>query len=162
MAQGNVDQSHRPSGSRRTRSQLESEWTVTGALILVNEVAAVEADCLKALSTYQKWKIIAENCTAQEVVRTSNQCKRKWDSLLLEYSRIKQWVESQIEPSSYWWLAIEKRIEFGLPEDFDEDLYTAIDDVVRAREIQPDTDPDTDPEAEVEMLEVVQELGIFF
>ncbi|GLT72231.1 hypothetical protein SLA2020_441850 [Shorea laevis] len=79
------------SGSRRTRSQAAPEWPVEGALILVNEIAAVEADCSNALSSYQKWNIIAENCTALDKPRTSNQCRRKWDSLVSEHNKIKQW-----------------------------------------------------------------------
>ncbi|KAF5748062.1 hypothetical protein HS088_TW04G00010 [Tripterygium wilfordii] len=52
------------SSRRRTRSQAAPDWKVHDSLILVNEMAAIEVDCSKALSSYQKWKIIAENCTA--------------------------------------------------------------------------------------------------
>ncbi|KAK9279224.1 hypothetical protein L1049_013240 [Liquidambar formosana] len=157
MEQGDSRQS-RVSGSRRTRSQVAPEWTVNDALILVNEIAAVEGECLKALSSFQKWKIIAENCTALDVVRTLNQCRRKWDSLRAEYNRIKQW-ESQSRSESFWALESEMRKEFGLPENFDMELFNAIHDLLRAQGDRSDTDPDTDPEAEGEMLDVLAETG---
>ncbi|KAI3681168.1 hypothetical protein L6452_35952 [Arctium lappa] len=45
-------------GALRTRSRVAPDWTVEESLILVNEV---EADCL---ASFQKWKIIVENCNA--------------------------------------------------------------------------------------------------
>ncbi|KAK1549464.1 hypothetical protein Q3G72_002521 [Acer saccharum] len=125
------------SGSRCTRSQLGPDWTVKDSLILVNEIAAVEADCLKALSTYQKWKIISENCTALDVPRTSNQCRRKWDSLLAHYTTIAKSKKT----------------------NFDSELFKAIDGLVRAKEYQSDTEPDCDPEAKSDLCEVIAQLG---
>ena len=150
----------RVSSSRRTRSQVAPDWTVNDSLILVNEIAAVEGECLDALSTYQKWKIIAENCNALDVGRTLNQCRRKWDSLLFECNKIKKW-ESRSRNVSFWSLDSERRRELGLPVDFDRDLFKAIDGLVSAQEGRSDTDPGTDPEAEDDMLEVIAEYGMY-
>lgn len=157
MEQGEGHQS-RVSSSRRTRSQLAPDWTINDSLILVNEIAAVEGECLNALSTYQKWKIIAENCTALDVSRTFNQCRRKWDSLLFEYNKIKKW-ESRSRNVSFWTLESERRRELGLPVDFERELFKAIDDLVSSQEVRSDTDPGTDPEAEDDRLEVIAEYG---
>lgn len=151
----------------RTRSQVAPDWSTKEALILVNEIAAVEGDCMKALSSYQKWKIVVENCTALDVGRTLNQCKRKWNSLLADYDQIKQWdsnsnskTNPRINVDSYWSLQSEKRKEFGLPHNFDEELFKGIDDYVRAQKDQLDTDPDTDPEGEADLLDVIAKLGV--
>ncbi|GMY17682.1 trihelix transcription factor ASR3 [Fagus crenata] len=148
----------RGSETRRTRSQAAPEWSVKGALILMNEIAAVEADCSNALSSYQKWNIISENCTALDVPRSLNQCRRKWDSLAAEYGKIKQW-ELRSRSGSYWCMDSERRRQFGLPEDFDNELFKVVDDFVKARENQSDSEPDSDPEAKAEMVDVVEELG---
>ncbi|KAI4316188.1 hypothetical protein L6164_024192 [Bauhinia variegata] len=148
----------RLSGTRRTRSQVAPDWTVTESLILVNEIAAVEADCSNALSSYQQWKIIADNCAALEVGRNLNQCRRKWDSLLAEYKKIKGW-KSKSKRRSYWSLASESARKFGLPENFDHDLFKAINDLVKARGQRSETDPDSDQEAEIEVVDVVKESG---
>ncbi|GAB4854095.1 hypothetical protein Ancab_022678 [Ancistrocladus abbreviatus] len=139
------------SGSRRTRSQVAPEWSVQDALILINEISAVEGDCAKALSSYQKWTIIAENCTALEVVRNAYQCRRKWDSLLSEYKMIKGW-ELRSEDNVYWSIDHEMRKKLGLPIDFDEVLYSAIDTLVKAQEERSDTESDSDPEAQIDVL----------
>uniref|UniRef100_A0A5B7AZ74 Myb-like domain-containing protein n=1 Tax=Davidia involucrata TaxID=16924 RepID=A0A5B7AZ74_DAVIN len=148
----------RVSGSRRTRSQVAPDWSVQESMILVNEIAAVEGDCLKTLSSYQKWMIIVENCNALDVARSLNQCRRKWDSLLSEYKKIKKW-ESESKPRSYWSLDSERRREFGLSENFDPELFKVIDEHVKKQEDRSDTDPDSDPEATADVLDAIAESG---
>ncbi|XP_038710107.1 uncharacterized protein LOC120004854 isoform X2 [Tripterygium wilfordii] len=140
------------SSRRRTRSQAAPDWKVNDSLILVNEMAAIEVDCSKALSSYQKWKIIADNCTALGVLRDLNQCRRKWDSLLSEFNKIKLF-------DLYWTSDKQKRKQHGLPEDFDHELFKAIDAYLRLKEDEADTEPDSDPEAEADMLKSIAELG---
>lgn len=135
------------SSTPRTRSQVSPEWTTKEALILVNEIAAVEKDCLKALSTYQKWKIIVDNCVVLDVARNLNQCRTKWNSLVNEYNLIKNWdKESESRSDFYWSLESERRKEFGLPENFNDELFRAIDDYMWCHKEHPDTDPDPDPD----------------
>lgn len=129
-------------GSRRMRSHDGQEWRVNESLILVNEIAAVEADCLKELSTHQKWRIISENCTAQlDVPRTANQCRRRWSSLVAQYTAI---------------VSKSRKIE-----RLDEDLFSAVDGVVRARAERSDSDSDSDHEAGSDSCEIVETLGNF-
>ncbi|KAH9622154.1 hypothetical protein KSS87_010681 [Heliosperma pusillum] len=156
MGRGDVSQTgESSSGSRLTRSHLQAGpvWTVQDMLILVNEIAAVEGDCQDALSSYQKWSIIAENCTALEVVRNANQCRRKWESLMADYNVVKEW-ESSSQSNSYWSLEFERRQETGLPVDFEKDLYTAIDDFMKVTE-QADTDTECDSEEEAAEVDVL-------
>ncbi|ESQ54066.1 hypothetical protein EUTSA_v10025787mg [Eutrema salsugineum] len=150
------------SGSRRTRSQVAPDWTVKDCLILVNEIAAVEADCSNALSSFQKWTIISENCNALDVHRTLNQCRRKWDSLVSDYNQIKKW-ESQGRGGghSYWSLSTEKRKKLNLPGNIDNELFEAINAVVMLQEDKAGTEPDSDPEAQegYDVLDVSAELA---
>lgn len=139
-------------GSRRTRSQVAPEWSVAESLILVNEISAVDGDCLDALSSYQKWKIIAENCTLLDVARTSNQCRRKWESLLVDYSKIEQYG-AQLSHDPYWSLEPNQRKEFGLPPAFDPELFKAIDNLLRMKEARSETDPENDPEDNIDAVE---------
>lgn len=126
----------------RTRSQVSPEWTAKQALILVNEIAAVDKDCSKAVSTNQKWKIIVGNCVALDVTHTLSQCRSKWNSLVIEYNQIKKWdKESGSRSDFYWSLGCERRKEFGLPENFDDELFKAIDDYMWSQKEQLDTDP---------------------
>lgn len=108
----------------RTRSKVAPDWTIEESLILVNEVSAVESDCRDTLASFQKWKIIVENCNALGVNRNLNQCRRKWDSLLSDYKKIKQ---SGSKKAS-----------------FNSELFKVIEWYVRDYEGGYDTDPDCD------------------
>uniref|UniRef100_A0A1J3DTL6 Myb-like domain-containing protein n=1 Tax=Noccaea caerulescens TaxID=107243 RepID=A0A1J3DTL6_NOCCA len=150
------------SGSRRTRSQVAPDWTVKDCMILVNEIAAVEADCSNALSSFQKWTMISANCNALDVHRTLNQCRRKWDSLVSDYNQIKQWEQGS--GLSYRSLSTEKRKKLNLPGNIDNELLEAINAVVMIQEDKAGTEPDdsdSDPEAQEdsEILDVITELG---
>ena len=135
-------------GSLRTRSQVAPDWRVHESLILVNELCAVEGDCLNTvLSSFQKWKIVVENCNALDVNRGLNQCRRHWASLLSDYNKIKLYNNSNNNKSGYWVMDVHRRRQLRLPENFDADLYKAVDDYDQAREGRCDTDPDTDPDA---------------
>ncbi|TKY58250.1 zinc finger and SCAN domain-containing protein 20 [Spatholobus suberectus] len=127
------------SGFRRTRSQAAPDWSVTESLILVNEVAAVEADCSRALSSYQQWNIIAENCATLDVQRNLAQCRRKWRALLSDYDTLRGGT--------------------ALPPSFDRELFEAIDRVVKAREQRGVVDPESDNEAGNEARDATVEIG---
>lgn len=111
--------------NRRTRSQAAPEWTVTELLILVNEIATVEADWSVQLSSYQQWEIISENCAVMDVDRSLAQCRRKWQSLLAEYDDFRKRQNST---------------------NLDPELFGAIERVVKGREERGEIDHESDPE----------------
>ncbi|XP_058068546.1 uncharacterized protein LOC131217621 [Magnolia sinica] len=137
--------------SRCTRSQVAPDWTVQEILVLVNEFASVNKDCLKSLPSYQKWKIISDNMAAFQVIRPSNQCQRKWESLVAQYKKIKGW-ESQSGIGSFWCLDSETKKDYGLPAFFDRELFGTMDGFLKsrvtrvARVAQSDSDVDSDSE----------------
>ncbi|WOK94991.1 hypothetical protein Cni_G03696 [Canna indica] len=135
------------SSSRFTRSKVAPDWTTYESLVLVSEIAAMDEDWLKALSSYQKWKMISDNCVALDVIRTSNQCKRRWDSLYAGYRKIRDW-ESRHGEGSYWSLSCEKKKQLGLPTMFDQEVYSSMDAVIKPQEDRgaPAEAPDLDSE----------------
>ncbi|OMO61946.1 hypothetical protein CCACVL1_23128 [Corchorus capsularis] len=158
---GNEDEkTSRPSAAtRRTRSQASTQWGEQQVLILVNEIAAIEADCSNALSSFQKWKIIVQNCNALGVPHSSIQCRRKWNLLLQEYNKIKRWEsQSQSQCDSYWSLGVERRNEFALPQHFDKDLFDAIRNVVELLDDKSGTDRDSDPEAQDDPIPLTHQM----
>ncbi|KAI7757636.1 hypothetical protein M8C21_016527 [Ambrosia artemisiifolia] len=120
------------SSSLHTRSKAAPDWTLEESLILVNEVAAIEADCRGTLSSFQKWKIIVQNCNALDVNRNLNQCRRKWDSLLSDYKKIKQSGSRNASFNTELLKGIERYVK-----DFEGGYDTEAD---------PDTDTDERPE----------------
>lgn len=129
--------------ARCTRSQKFPDWTMQELLVLVNEVAAVEteADYLVSMSSYQKWKLVSDNCNSLGVCRSLNQCRKQWEHLVDDYKVIKDWeFQSGI---SYWSLDKETLLEVGLPLSFDKHLFLFIHDNVNA---QAGADSDSDPD----------------
>lgn len=136
---------------RRTRSQAAPEWTVQESVILVNEMSSVEREWSNTLSSFQKWEIIAENCLLQaKVNRGLNQCRRKWESLLADYTTIQQWESKVRADWSYWSLTAHRRTQLELPHYFDTQLFNAIRDHLKALDLAGggscDSDSDSDPE----------------
>lgn len=80
---------------------------------IFHDCAALDEDGLRSLSSCQKWKILSDNCAASDVIRSSNQCKRRWELLLLaNYRKIRKWefisvyglsVEKRFWPSTFLW-----------------------------------------------------------
>ncbi|OAY69490.1 Trihelix transcription factor ASR3 [Ananas comosus] len=130
--------SHGPGGSssRCTRSQAAPNWTTHETLALVNEVAALDEAWSKSLSSYQKWKIVSDSCAESGVVRASNQCKRRWESILGEYRRIRRW-ECRNGVGSYWGLDGGRRKGLGLPVSFDREVFDSMDAVIKVDEAHP-------------------------
>lgn len=131
-------------GGRRTRSQAEPEWSVTESLILVNEIAAVEAECPRELSSYQRWDVIAENCAALGVSRSLPQCRRKWRALLADYDEGVR--RRKASPKSRG-------------TSLEPELFEAIERVVKAREQRGQLDHESDPEPANEALDATVEIG---
>ena len=145
--------SSRGSGSRRTRSQVAPDWTETDLLILVNEITAVEADYRKEFSSFQKWKIVAQNCTALGVPRSLDQYRRKWEALLHDYKLIRHWNSQSRASASYWTLESDRRKQFGLLRSFDHEVFKAIGGYEKVQENQSDTEVESEPEAEADVAD---------
>jgi Myb/SANT-like DNA-binding domain len=72
-----------PSIARCTRSRVAPDWSVPDTLALIEQIAAVDAELWsKSLSSFQKWKIVSDNCAQIGFNRSSNQCKRRWELLV--------------------------------------------------------------------------------
>lgn len=78
--------------TRWTRSQEEPEWSVMESLILLNEVADLEADnIIRQLSWYQRWDVVGANCAALDVVgRNYFDCRDKCLKLLSDYNDVER------------------------------------------------------------------------
>lgn len=126
-------------GNRRTRSQAAPEWTITESLILLNEIAAVEAECSVNFSSYQQWDIISQNCAALDVDRNLAQCRRKWRSLLAEYEDVRRRRRA-------W--------------NSDRELFDAVERVVKGREERGEVDRESDGELGNEERDVTVEIDM--
>ncbi|KAI3964113.1 hypothetical protein MKW92_010481 [Papaver armeniacum] len=138
--------------SRITRSRLAADWTTEELITLVTETVAIDAAFSRALPSIQKWKMISDKCTALGVGKSSDQCHRKWESLLVDYKKIKDW-ESKRGLVSYWSLEKERKMEHELPISFDAELFKCLDESLKLQGYQSESDHGgSESEAEVEKL----------
>lgn len=145
--------------SRRTRSQNAPDWALHEMLTLASEVAAVNEDCLRSLSSYQKWKIISDNCAAMDVVRPSDQCRRRWEQMLGDYARVRDW-DAQSGASSYWCLEDGDRDRLGLPLGFHREVFETLSAVVKAEELRVKLEVDSEPGSPVPVPLIDEAAGL--
>ncbi|XP_078161605.1 sequence-specific DNA binding transcription factor [Carex rostrata] len=136
-----VTKSPQASTPRCTRSRAAPDWSVADTLVLVEQIAAVDAELWsKSLSSFQKWKIVSDNCAQIGFHRSSNQCKRRWELLVSDYKKIRRWETMRNSSTglglgsgsvSYWRLDPDRRERFGLPGLFNFEVYGAMDAVIK-------------------------------
>ncbi|CAN4128239.1 unnamed protein product [Withania somnifera] len=108
---------------------------------------ATQIECGNTLASFQKWQSTVHNCNSLGVNRSLNQCKRRWESVLEQYNKVKPWE------SAYWRsFDVDRKKELELPEEFDFELFNAIGRYLSCLQGEngagDETDPDTDPEAQ--------------
>ncbi|KAJ4747877.1 Trihelix transcription factor ASR3 [Rhynchospora pubera] len=128
-----------PSVSRCTRSRAAPDWAVSDTLALIEQIAAVDTESWsKSLSSFQKWKIVSDNCGQVGIHRSANQCKRRWELLVSDYKKIRRWETRRTGNSgagpgsvSYWKMDPDWRERFNLPGLFNLEVYGAMDAVIK-------------------------------
>jgi len=94
--------------------------------------------------------MISDNCATMNVLRSSNHCKRRWETLLSDYNKIRAWeINSAPVSGSYWTLQPAKMKHFCLPASFDQEVYGSMDAIIKAQEARAASaaaDTDTDSE----------------
>jgi hypothetical protein len=135
-----------PPSPRRTRSGGAPEWTPAETLALVAEVAAVDDGWSRSVSAFQKWAMVAENLAASEALlsgpgsrrrgrgskRTAGECRRRWEALAAEYGAVRRWEVRT--GATYWEMGAAARRKAGLPAEFDDEVYGAMDALIRVEE----------------------------
>jgi hypothetical protein len=79
-----------------------------------------------------RWKCVENYCWKSGCLRNQNQCSDKWDNLLRDYKKVRDYEElrNPPEPISYWKMEKHERKEKGLPSNLLKEVYCAIQDVV--------------------------------
>ncbi|GLJ41094.1 hypothetical protein SUGI_0851170 [Cryptomeria japonica] len=74
-----------------------TQWSISDTIILI-EAKHNEKDTLsnggpmkKATSSVEKWKIVQEYFSHRRVFRTTNQCRDRWEHVLPDFERIRDY-----------------------------------------------------------------------
>ncbi|CAK9878901.1 unnamed protein product [Sphagnum jensenii] len=81
-----------------------------------------------------RWKWVENYCWKNGCQRSQNQCNDKWDNLLRDYKKVRDY-ESRYppEPISYWQMEKHERKEKGLPSNLLQQVYQTLHDVIDRR-----------------------------
>ncbi|KAH9314569.1 hypothetical protein KI387_023196 [Taxus chinensis] len=117
---------------RRQKSRVR--WSIADTSILI-EAKRIERDTQtngsamkKAISSTEKWKIVQNYCSSHGVDRTANQCRDRWEHVLPDFKRIRDY-ESHIPSGhdSYWNMTTRERIDRKLPANYAKEIFDAME-----------------------------------
>lgn len=145
------------SSSSLVREYRKGNWTIQETLILIT--AKKLDDERRHKTTTQdptrpggacgrtsgelRWKWVENYCWSQGCLRSQNQCNDKWDNLLRDYKKVRDY-ESKSKSSSdgskdfpsYWSIDKHQRKERNLPSNMMLEVYQAISEVLQRKYAQ--------------------------
>lgn len=127
-------------GGERGREYRKGIWTLEETLILLeakkqdDERRMRGGDKERGKTAELRWKWVENYCFKHGCIRSQNQCNDKWDNLLRDYKKVRDY-ENRLSPgqSSYWHLEKHERKERGLPSNLLYQVYEALHEVVDKR-----------------------------
>ncbi|XP_006294493.2 uncharacterized protein LOC17889985 [Capsella rubella] len=143
-----------PSGGAEkvTREFRKGNWTVNETLVLIEAKKMEEERRMrrsekkpenKNKSSELRWKWIEEYSWRRGCQRNQNQCNDKWDNLMRDYKKIREYERSRIEsssfntgsspPASYWKMEKSERKERSLPTNMLSQIYEALAELVEKK-----------------------------
>ncbi|XP_013584443.1 PREDICTED: uncharacterized protein LOC106293323 isoform X2 [Brassica oleracea var. oleracea] len=94
-----------------------------------------------------RWKWIEDFCWRKGCMRSQNQCNDKWDNLMRDYKKVREYERRRVESSfatessssaaaetgTYWTMEKSERKERNLPSNMSPQTYQALFDVVESK-----------------------------
>lgn len=132
------------------REYRKGNWTIQETLTLI--IAKKLDDERRSKPTVHssakpgelRWKWVENYCWAHGCFRSQNQCNDKWDNLLRDYKKIREYENSRSNVSdpisnSYWTMERHQRKYHNLPSNMSLEVFEALNEVVqkRYRDTQP-------------------------
>ena len=154
------------------REYRKGNWTIQETLILITAKKLDDERRLKATSSSSqqhdptkpacstpttttrssgelRWKWVENYCWSQGCLRSQNQCNDKWDNLLRDYKKVRDYESKSSSESntttnnnnkelfpSYWTLNKQQRKEHSLPSNMASEVYQAISEVLQRKQTQ--------------------------
>ncbi|CAL0299726.1 unnamed protein product [Lupinus luteus] len=144
------------------REYRKGNWTIQETLILITAKKLDDERRLKVTATSNsstpsssssisacgsrntgelRWKWVENYCWSHGCLRSQNQCNDKWDNLLRDYKKVRDYeskilLEYSSSNSSYWTLNKQQRKEQNLPSNMIFEVYQAISEVLQRKQTQ--------------------------
>ncbi|XP_042492362.1 trihelix transcription factor ASR3-like [Macadamia integrifolia] len=144
-----------PGGATTSTSSLVREyrrgnWTLHETLVLITAKKLNDERRIKSSSTPTeqnkpqqlnrtaelRWKWVENYCWNHGCHRSQNQCNDKWDNLLRDYKKVREYEarsEGSNDSPSYWKMEKHERKEKNLPSNLLVEVFQALNQVVQHR-----------------------------
>ncbi|GMY18048.1 trihelix transcription factor ASR3-like isoform X2 [Fagus crenata] len=149
------------------RDYRKGNWTIQETLILITAKKLDEERRVKAASSTPppdpttpttkppckpggelRWKWVENYCWNHGCLRSQNQCNDKWDNLLRDYKKVREY-ESKSNASkefpSYWNIEKQDRKDRNLPSNMAFEVFQALNQVLQRRYSQTSASPPAKP-----------------
>lgn len=82
-----------------------------------------------------RWKWVENYCWSHGCQRSQNQCNDKWDNLLRDYKKVREYESRACDQQipSYWKMEKHERKDKNLPSNMAFEVYQALNDVVQRK-----------------------------
>ncbi|KAG8637611.1 trihelix transcription factor DF1-like isoform X2 [Manihot esculenta] len=128
--------------STTNREYRKGNWTIQETLTLIT-AKKLDDERRSKPSTHStskpgepRWKWVENYCWAHGCFRSQNQCNDKWDNLLRDYKKIREY-QSRSNASdsfpSYWTMERQQRKFYNLPSNMSLEVFEALNEVVQRR-----------------------------
>ncbi|CAH1427944.1 unnamed protein product [Lactuca virosa] len=140
------------------REYRKGNWTLEETLVLItakkldderriNATTSATANSRAATGGELRWKWVENYCWSNGCFRSQNQCNDKWDNLLRDYKKVREYElrsPAQNRPS-YWSMDKTQRKDRNLPSNLLLNIYEALNDVVQKKTPQRHCLPQQQP-----------------
>ncbi|XP_039065019.1 trihelix transcription factor ASR3-like isoform X2 [Hibiscus syriacus] len=160
-----------------TREYRKGNWSVHETMVLIE---AKEMDYKRRMKrsndgegrgkpTELRWKWVEDYCGRKGCLRSQNQCNDKWDNLMRDYKKVREYQKRMAADSkgggSYWEMEKNERKGNNLPSNMLRQIYERLEEVVEKKGAQtvgataatplspPPAPPSTEPTAPSPLLQ---------
>ncbi|KAH7569563.1 hypothetical protein JRO89_XS06G0187000 [Xanthoceras sorbifolium] len=132
------------------REYKKGNWTVSETMVLIEAKKMDDERRMKRSSgettegrskpAELRWKWVEDYCWRKGCLRSQNQCNDKWDNLMRDYKKVRDYerkiAEKGEENLSYWKMEKTERKDNNLPSNMLLQIYEALLEVVEKKGVQ--------------------------
>ncbi|XP_017978041.1 PREDICTED: trihelix transcription factor ASR3 isoform X1 [Theobroma cacao] len=135
------------------REYRKGNWTVNETMVLIEAKKMDDERRMKksgdsegrSKPTELRWKWVEDYCWRKGCLRSQNQCNDKWDNLMRDYKKVREYQRRTAETAegnnhnnegSYWEMEKNARKEKNLPSNMLRQIYEHLEEVVEKKGIQ--------------------------
>ncbi|GMI86018.1 hypothetical protein like AT2G35640 [Hibiscus trionum] len=117
------------------REYRKGNWTVNETMVLIEAKKMDDERRMKKSEgkpTELRWKWVENYCWRRGCLRSQNQCNDKWDNLMRDYKKVRDY-QRRGNGSNYWEMEKNERKEKNLPTNMLRQIYELLEEVVEKK-----------------------------